>query len=292
MKPRNKTQREVVALSSILPPINRKQKEWGINHSYTAKERTYEKTMYRYFVISSRVKNWQVCRFFQIRKQRQSYEVIEPIRLWFNIEGHMEVEAMNRFTMSGRLDSWIIGSCLSLKNIPLAYKDYTQLLSISASKITSKLPILRRNGLKRSFHNIQPRDVIGGLLRNNMFETLWKCRQFSLLRALAYDWNRDYENTDKMSAIKVVLHHGYKVTDGRIWLDMIDLLRRSGKDFRNPKYICPINLKKGHAQALEFYHRHEEKRRDIIQKKKLKEDKEVAKMYELSRKKVLSYGNF
>lgn len=284
MKPRNKIQREVVAISAKIPPITDKQKQWGITHSYTAKERTYEKTMHRYFVISSRVKDWQVCRFFQIRKQRQLYELIEPVRLWFNADGHMEVEAMNRFCMSGKMDSWIVGSELTLKNIPATYKDYTQMLLISASKITSALPILKRNGLKGSFHNMQPRDVIEGLIQNNMFETLWKCRQYSLLHSLAFNWNRDYNNTGKMAAVKIVLRHGYKVTDGRIWLDMIDMLKRAQKDIRNPKFVCPTDLKKGHNKALVWLKRYDEKQRKISEQKKLLEDRKAAKEYEIARK--------
>lgn len=284
MKPRNKIQREVVAISAKIPPITDKQKQWGITHCYTAKERTYEKTMYRYFVISSRVKDWQVCRFFQIRKQRQLYGVIEPVRLWFNADGHMEVEAMNRFCMSGRLDSWIVGSELTLKNIPALYKDYTQMLPISASKITSALPILKRNGLKGSFHNMQPRDVIEGLIQNNMFETLWKCRQYSLLHALAFGWNRDYNNAEKMSAVKIALRHGYKVTDGRMWLDMVDMLERSQKDIRNPKFLCPTDLKKGHNKALVWLKRYDEKQRKIRDRNKLLEDRKAAKKYEIARK--------
>lgn len=284
MKPRNKIQREVVAISRTLPPITDKQKQWGITHCYTAKERTYKKTMYRYFVISSRVKNWQVCRFFQIRKQRQLYELIEPVRLWFNEDGHMEVESMNRFCMSGRLDSWIVDSKLTLKNIPATYKDYTQMLPISASKITSALPILKRNGLKGSFHNMQPRDVIEGLMQNNMFETLWKCKQYSLLHALAYNWNRDYNDADKMAAVKIVLRHGYKVIDGRMWLDMIDMLERSQKDIRNPKFVCPYDLEKAHDEAMNMYHKYEERQRKIAERKKLLEDKKAARKYSIARK--------
>lgn len=284
MKPRNKIQREVVAISGNLPPIMDNQREWGIVHSYTAKERTYEKTMYRYFVISSRVRDWQVCRFFQIRKQRQLYEVIEPVRLWFNADGHMEVEAMNRFCMSGKIDSWIVDSELTLKNKPATYKDYTQMLPISASKVTSMLPILKRNGLKGSFHNIQPRDVIEGLLKNNMFETLWKCKQYSLLRALAYDWNVSYNDKDKMTAVKVILHHDYKVTDGKMWLDMIDMLKRAQKDIRNPKLVCPDDLKKAHDEAMNMYHKYEEKQRKIRDKKRLLEDKKATKKYATARK--------
>lgn len=284
MKPRNKIQREVVALSSALPPITDKQKEWGITHSYTAKERTYAKTMYRYFVLSSRVKDWQVCRFFQIRKQRQIYEVIEPVRLWFSADGHIEVEAMNRFCMSGEIDKWVVDSELSLKQIPETYKDYTQMLPISASKVTSMLPILKRNGLKGSFHNMQPRDVIEGLLKNNMFETLWKYKQFSLLRALAYNWNIGYNDTDKMSAVKIALRHGYTITDGRTWLDMIDMLKRAHKDIRNQKFVCPADLQKGHDEAMNLYHRYEEKQRKNRERKKLLEDKKASKKYEMARK--------
>ena len=65
MKPKNKIQREVVALSATLPPITDKQKEWGITHSYTGKEISQQKKLYRYFVISSRLKDWQICRFFR-----------------------------------------------------------------------------------------------------------------------------------------------------------------------------------------------------------------------------------
>lgn len=283
MKPRNKIQRELVALRGTLSPIADKQKEWGIARCYTPKERSQNKRIYRYFVISSRVKDWQVCRFFQARKVKQDYSVIEPVRLWFNTDGHMEIEAMNRFCMSGRIDSWIIDSDLSLKQAPLPYRDYTQMLPISASKVTSALPILKRNGLKRSFHNMQPRDVIEGLLKNNMFETLWKCGQFSLLQALAYEWNRDYNNADKMAALRVALHHGYKISDGRMWVDMINLLEKAHKDIRNPKFVCPADLKKGHDQALDWCNRYEERQRKIAERKKLLEDEKAAKHYEAAR---------
>ena len=284
MKPRNKIQREVVVLSTTLRPISNRQKEWGITHSYTEKERAYEKTMCRYFVISSRVKDWQVCRFFQIRKQRQLYEVIEPVRLWFNADGHMEVEAMNRFCMSGRLDSWLVDSDLSLKPTPAPYKDYTLMLLISASKVTSALPILKRNGLKGSFHNMQPRDVIDGLLKNNIFETLWKCKQFPLLRAFAYYWNRDYNDTSKMAAVKIVLRHNYHIKDGRMWVDMVNMLERAHKDFRNPKFVCPISLKAGHDKAMDLCNKYEEKQRKIKERLELLEDQKAIKEYEIARK--------
>lgn len=196
----------------------------------------------------------------------------------------MEVEAMSRCWCSSYVDSWNTNSELSLKDGHASHRDYTQLLPIAASKVTSMLPVLKRNGLKGSFHNMQPRDVIEGLLKNNMFETLWKCGQLSLLQALAYNWSRDYNNADKVTAIKIALRHGYKVTDGRMWLDMIGLLLRAHKDIRNPKFVCPIDLKKGHDQALDWCNRYEELQRKISERNKLIEDKNAAKRYEEARR--------
>ena len=295
MKPRNKIQREVVALSATLRPISDEQKMWGITHSYTGKEISQQKKLYRYFVISSRLKDWQICRFFQIRKVKQNFHIIEPVRLWFNEDGHMEVEAMNRCWYSSYIDSWNSYSKLSLKEVPASHRDYTQLLPISASKVTSMLPILKRNGLKGSFHNMQPRDVIEGLLKNNIFETLWKCKQFSLLRAFAYDYNIDYNDVSKMAAVKIVLRHNYHVKDGRMWIDMVNMLKRAHKDFRNPKFVCPISLKAGHDKAMDLCNRYEEKQRKIKERKELLEDQKAVKAYEVARKcfmgMVISDGN-
>lgn len=284
MKPRNKIQREVVALSATLRPITDEQKMWGILHSYTAKEISQQKKLYRYFVISSRLKDWQVCRFFQIRKVKQNFHIIEPVRLWFNEKVHMELEAMSRCFCSSHADSWNTNSELSLKEVPSWHKDYTQILPIAASKVTSMLPILKRNGLKRSFHNMQPRDVIEGLLKNNIFETLWKCKQFPLLRAFAYNWNRDYNDVSKMAAVKIVLRHNYHIKDGRMWVDMVNMLERAHKDFRNPKFVCPINLKAGHDKAMDLCNKYEEKQRKIKEQMELLEDQKAVKAYEVARK--------
>lgn len=284
MKPRNKIQREVVALSATLRPITDEKKMWGILHSYTAKEISQQKKLYRYFVISSRLKDWQVCRFFQIRKVKQNFHIIEPVRLWFNEKVHMELEAMSRCWCSGHADSWNTNSELSLKEVPSWHKDYTQILPISASKVTSMLPILKRNGLKRSFHNMQPRDVIEGLLKNNIFETLWKCKQFPLLRAFAYNWNRDYNDVSKMAAVKIVLRHNYHIKDGRMWVDMVNMLERAHKDFRNPKFVCPISLEAGHDKAMDLCNKYEEKQRKIKEQKELLEDQKAVKAYEVARK--------
>lgn len=252
MEPRNKAQEYVVGLSASVRPISESQIRFGTLHSFTKEERGSKKHLKRYFVISSRVKDMQLVRFFSITKIRQSYDIIEPLRLWFDSCGRMQIEAMNRLSFCARyVDQWINNSDRTLKPVPrFEYNDYTLLLPVSCSKITSCIPILMRNGLRRSFHDIQPRDVIQGLLANNKFETLWKCKQFKLIKCFAYKWNSAYRNPDKMSAVMIVLRHHYVIKDTNLWDDMVDMLISLHKDTHNPKFVCPDNLVEAHNRVL------------------------------------------
>ncbi len=42
------------------------------------------------------------------------------------------------------------------------------------------------------------------------------------------------------------VRNGYKITDGSMWCDYIDLLQHFGKDTNSPKYVCPKNLTAQH----------------------------------------------
>ena len=49
------------------------------------------------------------------------------------------------------------------------------------------------------------------------------------------------------------------ITDASIYFDMLSFLERTGKDIRNPKYICPKDLYKAHEVALAAYSKVREK---------------------------------
>ena len=50
--------------------------------------------------------------------------------------------------------------------------------------------------------------------------------------------------------IRVAMRNGYHIKDAGVWLDMVELLHKCGKDVRNPHYICPANLHAAHDAAL------------------------------------------
>lgn len=63
------------------------------------------------------------------------------------------------------------------------------------------------------------------------------------------------------SQLRIAIRHGYKVKDWNMWIDMIMMLERLGKDIRNPLFILPKNLKAAHDLYMENINRREEKRR-------------------------------
>ncbi len=138
------------------------------------------------------------------------------------------------------------------------------------------LPQLKRNGFKGEFHNLTPLDMFRTLLSSNQAETLYKIEETELFKHFA---KRDMVGIDNYwASIKVAVRNNYKITDGDMWCDYIDLLRHFGKDTNNPKYICPLNLQAEHdkyavksRQQREQEERAKKRRRAIEQEGKFKE---------------------
>lgn len=72
---------------------------------------------------------------------------------------------------------------------------------------------------------------------------------------------------DYWPSVKICLRNGYTISDGSIWCDTIDLLRRAGKDIRSPKYVCPADLKVEHDKLVELRNRKVERERLALRQK-------------------------
>ena len=81
-------------------------------------------------------------------------------------------------------------------------------------------------------------------MTNSRAETLLKTKQLSLLNYFEETRYRDIE--DYWSAIRICIRNGYNVTDASMWCDIVNMLRRLGKDIHNPKFVCPEDLKAEH----------------------------------------------
>ncbi len=52
------------------------------------------------------------------------------------------------------------------------------------------------------------------------------------------------------ASAKICIRNKYIITDGTLWCDMINALLALGMDTRNPKYVCPADLKAAHDKWM------------------------------------------
>ena len=52
-------------------------------------------------------------------------------------------------------------------------------------------------------------------------------------------------------SIRICFRNNYIVHDANVWCDYIEMLKYLGKDTRNAKYVCPMDLKKEHDKAVQ-----------------------------------------
>ena len=83
-------------------------------------------------------------------------------------------------------------------------------------------------------------DAFCSLAKDTRLETLFKTGY----RKLFIRFARKGSDLDRYwKSINICHRHGYAIDDAILWCDHIDMLVELGMDIRNPKYICPENLR-------------------------------------------------
>lgn len=283
MKPKTKLQKAVVKSMETLPPLSDYQRQQAIEHvaEHIAKcdskgnyvcldcghkwhgekskavvcpecgaklkvdtSRKWNFSSKDYFAIITRCNGLQVIRMFLMstvlrRSEKAQYWIGEAFQRWITPDRVNVIVSRKRNFMAHYCDSWDWGSDLELRNEHYAH-------SIGPYKIIGKrsvIPELIRNGFDGNFHDANPHYLFNKLFENNKIETLWKVGQFALARHFIYD---SHHLNECWPSIKILMRHHYHVKDATMWCDLWGFLHELGKDVRNPKFICPQNLKATH----------------------------------------------
>lgn len=280
MKPKTKLDHLVLKLSSSLPPITDKQRQWGFDTCFTSyvyrtktkntcfdcmtewnisyddtcpccgkkltdlgtKERhVNERT---YMTIITTHKGFQVVRHFQLDKNVKIGR--KPDLLCGEIIQHWispkgEYTVMTReINCFGFNLTWRFNTDLSIKKAQDRNYIYGPIYPRK-----SILPIIRRNGFKRNFHKLHPAYLFTTVLSDHCFETLLKTKQFKLLFEYPYKNNKIKQY---WSQIKICIRNNYLIKDPIVWFDHLELLYSFEKDIFSPKYICSPTIEKDHAK--------------------------------------------
>lgn len=227
-----------------------------------------------YMTIATTVEDFQVLRHIYVnrftRKNKDThFFVTEVAQQWITDKGKQTVMAK---PMNMGSNGWIYSEPLSIKNEYYGWMGYNYNRYEINGYVYPKLkllPILKRNGIKSSFHDITPSRLIKSLLEGGISEMLLKTKQYSLLKHLhrrggvSHKW-----------AVNICNRNGYIVKDASMWQDYLDLLDYFHLDTHNAKYVCPQNLKAEHdrlykkKQAIESKQRMERDRAASIDRVK------------------------
>ncbi len=202
----------------------------------------------KYLCIVTTHKGFQVMRFFYVEQQEQVgkkvfYFVKEVIQHWLSPQGKLATFKLLQ-PMGYWRDRWTWTSELELRKNDVSNDIVPHAIYPNIQTIKE----VKRNGFKKSFHNLTPLEMFQSILTNNKAETLLKTKQKNLL----YYFVRKslYKLDSYWNSIRIATKNGYIVKDASMWCDYIDLLNYFGKDVHSAKYICPLNLKKEHDRLV------------------------------------------
>ncbi len=317
MKPRNKFQERVFALSKKLPSISETQKRWAYRHCIDHKGRRTKKGIisclecghqwtdkissghctcphchtklvmedtpkrvfddYQYFCIISVCEGFQVLRFFYIGYKAKAGEKA-------------------RYFCSEVVQRWVVpgGKYVTVAKLrPIGFYVDTWCFASSLEIRPDKrlynviptciyprqrlIPELKRGGYKGNCYDLTPFDLFHTLLSDSRAETLLKARQIETLRFFVK--NGFHHIKDYWASVKICIRNGYTIPDASIWRDYIDLLRFFGKDTHNAKYVCPSDLKAEHDKYVQKKREYREReRREADRKRALEDEAEFTEM--------------
>lgn len=217
-------------------------------------------------------------RFTRKRDSFQNYFFDEVVQEWISIDGKRTIMAK---PMNMGSSGWLYSHPLSIKNEYGNSYYYGDRYSFWGDIYPGihLLPVLKKRGLKNSFHNVSPSMLIRGLLSgDNDYELCLKTKQYSMLQYIhkAGSFNIQYK-----PSFNICNRNKYKIKDASMWCDYIDLLNYFKLDVHNSKYVCPNNLKKQHDILMN--------RKEKIQAKiRAERQREQAIKDAISRKKTIS----
>lgn len=248
-----------------------------------------------YFSIVTRVKGFQVIRYFYLDKfckfRRKAYYFSqEVVQRWLLPDGRFVTLARPLVAFPGyRTDIWNHGADLEIRP---RNSQYYNISEEAIYPVRRYIPEIKRNGFRGKFYDASAFDLLRLILSDSKAETLLKANQH---RALSYMANGHYYEIEKLwPSIKICMRRSFIIKDFSIWKDYCYLLEYFKKDLRNAKYVCPENLHKEHdfwvnkkreieRKEREAWEREEEIRRRQREEERRKREEKAIVQYRVDK---------
>lgn len=209
---------------------------------------SYEAT---YFAILTTKGGMQVVRMFLFRQffkkyKKTSYHFEEVMQHWIDKYGKTESLSRPVNNMTYQIDQWIPGE-LEVRTHSDRHCQRFYINPFKIYPVRRIIPKIKRNGFDGYFRSFSPQELFSLLLKSNQAESLFKTRQFDLLKVIE---SRGDKINKYWNSINICTRHAYEIKNATDWLDHLGLLEHFGKDLNSPKYISPENLKLEHDKLV------------------------------------------
>ena len=320
MKPRNKFEKTVMALSTKLCSITKVQHQWAFRecidhfayrlpkgrttcmdcgHSWTLEQPidtcTCPQCRASLQVKTTRARKLQQKQYFTLLTTCGEYQVLRMFLLVVGMEkgcraktsvieiGHYWWNDAGRQALVAiqRTFGHYIDSFSFYS--PMAIRNDSEAYRyVASSQIYPKLKVTNR--LYRNGFNGELHDIAPTQLIPAL---LTDSRAETMMKAGRYKDLRHLLSRGKgldnyWDSYKLTLRHHYIISDIALWCDYVDMLKRLGKDIHNPKYICPSDLRGEHDKREAELRRQRE--REAMERKREKAMADEARFRELKSK--------
>lgn len=222
-----------------------------------------------YYGILTTVCGEQVQRHFIVSKTAEvgkmaSYSSYECSRIFINKKGHIALQTVDTRRIPYCYDAWVEGSEMrTRKKIGSRFQDeriHTDDYISYPRKCVARW--LKSRGFVNTPSRYDSITWIELLIKDSFCEWIAK-------RGLTKHLDKASLTTLKECRRELVLadRHGYRIDDIGLWIDMVLMYRRCGKDTLNAKWSRPDDIKLAHDHALRL----ERKRKRLEERKRMLE---------------------
>lgn len=274
MKPKNKTEREIVQFSKRLPSLSERQQRWAIRTCISEKD-AYERSD-RFsrgcFYIVTTFKGWQVLRYFQVRAKFRYHKLIQEKVFYKECMQQWMKDGEYVFLSKQRISGFLADSFCEFAEMEVRNNTSWGMLGdprclgydgVYYVAVQDKYKYAIRDFAKR----IRFDYILRAVNTHPYNETLMR-KDIRTWKSCEYQG----ATTDKrmMAAIRVAIRHGHiEYLHNSLWWDMLEALRYLKKDIYNPSIICPKNLREAHDKWLAAAQNRKKKMADKMEKLRL-----------------------
>ena len=217
----------------------------------------------KYYSVVQTYNKWQVIRTFDVHRINRKYypteyTINEVYQNWISPDGE-EVIISKRYSRGYNFFTWYYNTEYVVRHHNAScngYYAFDDAFDVRGNNFYPQYNItkkLHKYGWCKALERLPWVSVVECmkmLLTSRHAETVVKQGQYDVF---LYMVRNTLDKLQYMPSVNICHRNRYVITDASIYFDMLSFLERTGKDIRNPKYICPEDLYNAHNAAQAAY---------------------------------------